>query len=343
MGQKAGNRLRAALGQTRPAAGPAKPAVEPAESGPAESGAGSVERDWRDRLTSPSVLLPLLRRSDLVPDHRLGQNFLVDGNILRKMVNLVDPREGDVIVEVGAGLGTLTRPLGKRAGRVLALEYDAYLLPVLAEVVADLGTVEVMRADVLKLEWGPLLTAARERAGESGRVQLVGNLPYYLTSPLLYEWLGQPLPWQRLVITVQKEAAERLAAEPGSKEYGSLSVLCALRGGAKVVARLAPSSFYPRPHVWSALVLMERQGELALPLAVKKVVKACFGQRRKTMVNVLVMSGLLEDREQARRLLGEAGIDPQRRPETLHPEEFVDLAARWVDISDNEPGDGGHA
>ena len=283
--------------------------------------------DWREHLAAPSVVRRLLEARGVSPRRQWGQNFLVDGNIVRKIVDYCALNRGDVVIEVGAGVGTLTRPLGRVAARVVALEVDPALASILREVVADLPSVIVQEADALRVNWADLVAEARRQTAPGGRVKLVGNLPYYLTAPLLYLWLQEPLEWDMVVVTLQKEAAERLVAGPGSKAYGPLSVLAAVRGGARLATKVSPGCFFPRPMVWSAVVVLERQGDLHLPPGLTEVLRAAFGQRRKTLINALAGSAVATDREEAAALLRQAGVDGGRRAEELGPAEFLALAA----------------
>lgn len=288
---------------------------------------GEAVPDWRDRLSSPSVLRRLLEERGVTPRRQWGQNFLIDGNILRKIVGCCDPGPSDAVIEVGAGVGTLTRPLGRLARRVVAVEVDPRLAGILREVVEDLPGVTVLEGDALRLPWRELVAEARGYAGPGGRVKLVGNLPYYLTAPLFYRWLEEPVDWDAVVVTLQKEAAERLVAGPGSGAYGALSVLAAVRGRARMEAKVSPGCFFPRPLVWSALVVVERTGGPVLPAGLVEVLRAAFGRRRKTLLNALAGSPVAADREEALGLLEQAGVDPGRRAEELGVEEFLRLAA----------------
>ncbi|MDI6893942.1 MAG: 16S rRNA (adenine(1518)-N(6)/adenine(1519)-N(6))-dimethyltransferase RsmA [Bacillota bacterium] len=287
----------------------------------------ALPSDWREHLASPSVLRRLLAQRGVSPRHQWGQNFLIDGNILRKIVEHCALHPADVVIEVGAGVGTLTRALGRAAARVVALEIDPALVGVLEEAVADLPAVTVREADALRVDWAELLVEARRQAGPGGRVKLAGNLPYYLTALLLYLWLEEPLDWDMAVVTLQKEAAERLVAGPGSRAYGALSVLAAVRGGARLVAKVSPGCFFPRPLVWSAVAVLERKGDLHLPPGLTDVLRAAFGQRRKTLLNALAGSPVAAARGEAAVLLREAGVDPGRRAEELSVSEFLALAA----------------
>ncbi|MBC7339633.1 MAG: ribosomal RNA small subunit methyltransferase A [Firmicutes bacterium] len=293
---------------------------------PALGGQG-LPADWRDHLTSPSVLRRLLAERGISPRHQWGQNFLIDGNILRKIMEYCALSPSDAVIEVGAGVGTLTRSLGRAAARVVALEIDPALVSVLEEAVAGLPAVTVREADALRVDWADLVAEARRHTGPGGRVKLVGNLPYYLTAPLLYRWLEEPLDWDMAVVTLQKEAAERLVAGPGSRVYGALSVLAAVRGGARLVAKVSPGCFFPRPLVWSAVAVMEHKGDLHLPPGLTDVLRAAFGQRRKTLLNALAGSPVAADREEAVAVLEGAGLDPGRRAEELSVSEFLTLAA----------------
>lgn len=275
-------------------------------------------------LTSLKDVDALLKRHGFQTRRALGQHLLVDRNTLVKIVAAAELTAQDTVVEIGPGIGTLTRELAAAAGRVTAVEVDARLLPVLAETLADFPNVEVLHADFLRL---PLKSFFAERATER-RCKVVANLPYYITSPLLVALLEQRHFLERIVVMVQKEVAERLVATPGTEAYGSLSVFVQWHATVETVARVSRHAFRPEPHVDSAIVRLFPRGRPPVPVADEKrlfdVVHAAFQKRRKTVANALATFPALKlTREEAIGALQRAGIDPTRRGETLSLAEFA--------------------
>jgi 16S rRNA (adenine1518-N6/adenine1519-N6)-dimethyltransferase len=262
----------------------------------------------------------LLRARGLHPVKRLGQNFLVDPVALARIVDAAGLDAGDAVVEVGAGVGNLTRLLAERAGQVLAVEVDERLVELLREEVADLPNVSVLHDDVLSVsDFGfPHL----------GYV-VVGNLPYYITSAVLRHFLeGRPRP-SRLVVTVQREVAQRVVAEPG--DMSLLAVSVQFYGRPEIVARIPAGAFYPAPQVDSAVlrIAVDPAPRLALTQGIEErsffqVVRAGFSQKRKTLRNSL-SGGLRLSRDEVEAALRRAGVDPRRRAETLGLEEWAQL------------------
>lgn len=263
----------------------------------------------------------LLRAHGLRPLKRLGQNFLVDPVALERIVAAAGLEGGDAIVEVGAGVGNLTRLLAERAGQVLAVEVDERLVELLREEVAGLPNVTVLHADVLSIsDFGfPHL----------GYV-VVGNLPYYITSAVLRHFLeGRPRP-SRLVVTVQREVAHRVVAEPD--DMSLLAVSVQFYGRPEIVARIPAGAFYPAPQVDSAVlrIAVDPAPRLALAPGIQErdffhVVRAGFSQKRKTLRNSL-SGGLRLSTDEVEAALHQAGVDPRRRAETLSLEEWAQLA-----------------
>ncbi len=270
------------------------------------------------------------------PRPTLGQHFLSDENILRRIVDALEPTTDDVVLEIGPGQGTLTRELLRRGARVIAIEKDPRLAHECGTRNAECGIerLHIVEGDALKLNWHSLLDARGATPHSAFRIphfKVIGNIPYYITTPLIDRALTPPMP-ERVVFLVQEEVADRIVAPPGSKTYGALSV------GVQVVARveklftIKPGSFRPPPKVHSALVrlrpLLEPlvdQGEIP---RLRQFVAACFGLRRKQLRNVLRS---VTGRSAALVAAGLAtlGLDPQARPEALPPEEFVRLL-RWA-------------
>ena len=250
-------------------------------------------------------VVALLEAHDLAPSRALGQNFVVDPNTIRKVVDLAAVAPGEPVVEIGAGLGSLTTALAEAGAEVTAVELDKRLVPVLREVVAD-TSVHIVEADAREVEWDDLL------AGHE-RWSLVANLPYNIATPLVADLLDFVPAIDRMLVMVQREAAERLAAPPGSKTYGIPSVKVAYWATAEVVARVSPNVFLPRPNVESALVRIVRRRSPATdadPERLFALVRAGFGQRRKMLRRSLW--GLVGPGDFAR-----AGVAPESRAEDL--------------------------
>ncbi|MEX2160510.1 MAG: 16S rRNA (adenine(1518)-N(6)/adenine(1519)-N(6))-dimethyltransferase RsmA [Anaerolineales bacterium] len=257
----------------------------------------------------------LLRQYGLRPDKRLGQNFLVDEHHLARIVEAAGVTAGDEVLEIGAGLGSLTLHLAAVAARVVAVELDRGLLPVLGQATAGLQNVELVQGDILRLD----LSDHFKTAG----FLVVANIPYYLTSNLIRHLLeGQPRPG-RLALTIQREVAERACAQPPDMSLLSLGVQ--LYGQPRIAHHIPAGAFYPAPKVDSALLLIDLYPQPRLPEekveAFFALAKAAFAQKRKTLANSLAsLPGLTKPEAEVR--LQEAGIDPRRRPQTLTLEEW---------------------
>ncbi len=295
-----------------------------------ESG-GSLQIDERvidTSLASPKAVRELMRTYEFTFRRSLGQNFLVDGNILRSIVRTADVKVDDTIVEIGAGIGTLTRALASCAGRVLAIEIDTRLHPILSETMAHYDNVELLTLDALELDWISLW-----QEYDLIQAKVVANLPYYITSPLLINLLTAELPWKSLVVMMQREVADRLVAQPATKAYGTITVLANYYSDVEICQIVPPTVFMPRPAVDSAIVkfTIGQSGVRAVDSSLLwQVIKASFAQRRKTLVNSLAAAplGNTIDKNTLRDILLDCGIDPERRAETLTTEDFVVLTNR---------------
>jgi len=282
-------------------------------------------------LASLSVVRTILDKYKFHFRRAWGQNFLVDGNIVRKIVQAAGLCADDLVVEIGPGIGTLTAALAARAGRVVAVELDRALLPVLRETMSGLDNVSVIAGDAMRVDLDRLVSDTVSGASERP-YKLVANLPYYITTPLLMRLLQQKYRIGLMVVMVQQEVAARLTAAPGGKDYGALSVAVQYYTEPEVLFRVPRTVFYPRPEVDSAVVRLKKR--FAPPVNIPDeelffaLVRGAFGQRRKTAANALAGGAALPgwsrgDWEQA---LAAAGIDPRRRGETLGLEEFAALA-----------------
>lgn len=259
----------------------------------------------------------MMDEAGLRPSRALGQNFLVDPNTAERIARLSGVRAGERVIEIGAGLGSLTVALAAAGAEVLAIEIDRHLTPLLRRSVEPLGVV-VLEADALSIDWEALL--------EGGPWRLVANLPYNIATPLLLGLLEKVPVISELFVMVQREVAERLAARPGTKAYGAATVRAAYFSTARIAGYVPPSVFVPRPKVESALLQLSRRGSPAVPESlasfeqIDRLVTAGFAERRKMLRRSL--SGLVS--EQA---FAAAGIEPTRRPEELLIEEWGALAA----------------
>lgn len=252
---------------------------------------------------------------------KFGQNFITDKNLLNSIVAQSGVKDGDTVIEIGCGAGTLTRAIAERAKRVIAFEIDTALQPVLAKTLAGVENAEVVFKDFLKVN-------LKELEREVGEYSVVANLPYYVTTPLIMKLLEESENCKSLTIMVQEEVAQRLCAKENTPDYGAITAVIALRASAEVIKRVPRTMFMPRPKVDSAVVkLTVEDGRIAVndPELYKKVVHTAFLSRRKTLENNLVNAFKLS-REQAQNLLIVCGIDLKARGETLSPEKFAVLS-----------------
>lgn len=281
-----------------------------------------------ERLATPSGAAAVLTRYGLAPRKGLGQNFLVDRNVLRQIISAARLTPDDTVIEIGPGLGVLTWALADHARTVVAVEVDAGLVRWLDRLLRERDNVRLVHADALQVDFHALL--ADHPPGPAGVYKVIANLPYYITTPLLMRFLEDALPLDSMVVMVQKEVAQRMTAAPGSKEYGALSVAVQLRADVELVGVVSPHVFFPKPAVESAVVRLSLR---PLPEVVEDeevlfaVVRAAFGQRRKTLRNALRgADGPPWSEEAVEAALAAAGVDSRRRGETLSLAEFVRVA-----------------
>ncbi len=270
----------------------------------------------------------VMKKFNLHTKKSLGQNFLTDDNILKKIVGSAGLNQSVSVIEIGPGVGALTRHLAEAAKKVLALEIDQRLLPVLKHTLKDYANVEVQHQDVLKADLHELIASSFEPGEE---IMVVANLPYYITTPILMRFLTENVPVKGLVVMVQKEVAERLDASPGQKSYGSLSIAVQYKANPSIVMTVPKTVFVPQPNVDSAVlkldVLERPRVQVSDEAFFYKVIRASFVQRRKTLLNNL-MNNLLSKNKKEDLLvaLDHVQIDPGRRGETLTIEEFAKLS-----------------
>lgn len=251
----------------------------------------------------------------------LGQNFLVDDTILDDIVNAADVHADDFIIEIGPGVGTLTRRLLGIAKKVCAVELDSKLLPILQEELKEFNNFELIHQDALKVDYNELTS-------EEKSVKVVANLPYYVTTPIISKFLTEGSNFKTLTIMIQKEVADRIAAKPSCKEYGALSLLVQYYCDVQVIRKVTPDSFIPQPKVESTIIKLIKLNVPRVKVNDEKlffaVIRDAFNMRRKTLWNALKMLKLSNENLEAAFL--QTGIDSKRRGETLSIEEFAALS-----------------
>ncbi|MDR1774442.1 MAG: 16S rRNA (adenine(1518)-N(6)/adenine(1519)-N(6))-dimethyltransferase RsmA [Clostridioides sp.] len=255
----------------------------------------------------------------------LGQNFLTDDATVDKIINGANITDEDYIIEVGPGIGTLTHEMSKRAKKVVAIEIDKKLIPILEDTLSECENAEVVNADIMKLNIKELI----DEKFQGNKVKLVANLPYYITTPIVMKFLEENIPVTDIVVMVQKEVAQRINAVPSTKDFGALSVAVQYYCDTDIVAKVPRHMFYPQPNVDSIVIGLRvrpyKKYQVENEDMFFAVVKASFGQRRKTLLNSLSSMGVL-DKETIRKILAKVEIQETRRGETLSLEEFAKLS-----------------
>ncbi|KAB2489579.1 16S rRNA (adenine(1518)-N(6)/adenine(1519)-N(6))-dimethyltransferase RsmA [Priestia endophytica] len=280
-------------------------------------------------IATPSRTNEILKKYGFTFKKSLGQNFLIDPNILTSIVRYAELGDKKGAIEIGPGIGALTEHLARTAKKVVAFEIDQRLLPILDETLAPYDNVEVLNQDVLKAD---LKSVLEEQFAGIEDIMVVANLPYYVTTPILMKLLEEELPLEGIVVMLQKEVGDRISAKPGTKSYGSLSVAIQYYSEPETVMTVPKTVFNPQPNVDSSVIRLKMRKTPPVKLDDSAyfftVVRACFGQRRKTILNNLTNN--LEDGKKYKKEIEEAlqstNIDPKRRGETLTIEEFALLS-----------------
>ena len=251
----------------------------------------------------------------------LGQNFLIDDSVLDDVVDGADVDAEDFIIEIGPGVGTLTRELLKRAKRVCAIELDDQLLPILEDELKEFSNFELIHKDALKVDYNELI-------GEEKSVKLVANLPYYLTTPIIVNLLTKGYNFKSLTIMIQKEVAQRIDSQPNCKAYGAFSILVQYYCDTEILRLVPPSAFLPEPKVESMVIRLDRLSEPKVKVKDEAlffaIVRKSFNMRRKILLNSIKDIGI--DKEELQKCFERANIDPKRRGETLSLQEFANLS-----------------
>ena len=279
-----------------------------------------------EKLSNPQRTIEVIKKYEFCFQKKFGQNFLIDGHVLDKIIAGAGVTKDDMVLEIGPGIGTMTQYLAEAAGKVVAVEIDRNLLPILQETLADYDNVKVIHADVLSLDLEKLVQ--EENGGRP--IKVVANLPYYITKPIIMALFEQHVPLANVTVMVQKEVAARMKSGPGSKDYGALSLAVQYYAEPYIVANVPCNCFMPRPNVDSAVIRLTRYEEP--PVQVKdekmlfKIIRASFNQRRKTLQNGLNNSSELNfTKDQIAAAIAEAGFSPSVRGEALTLEQFAKL------------------
>lgn len=276
----------------------------------------------------PARTIGILKKYDLMPRKKFGQNFLIDGHVIEKIIDAAGVTEDDCVLEIGPGIGTMTRHLCARARKVIAIEIDRDLVKILKEdILKDCTNLTIINEDVLKVDIEELV-----RTENGGRpVKVVANLPYYITTPIIMGLFEKNVPMESMTLMVQKEVAQRMCAKPGTKDYGALTVAVSYYSECYLAANVPMNCFMPRPDVMSAVVRLTVLPQA--PVTVKDrgkmfaIVKAAFGQRRKTLQNALMNAqGISCTKEDVANALESMGLSPLARGEVLSLEQFARIS-----------------
>ena len=285
-----------------------------------------------NKLVDPKKTIETIQKYQFAFQKRFGQNFLIDSHVLDKIVNAAGITKEDCVLEIGPGIGTMTQYLAEHAGRVVAVEIDTNLLPILAETLKDYSNVTVINEDILKVDMNSLV----EEYNNGRPIKVVANLPYYITTPIIMGLFESNVPIENITVMVQKEVADRMQVGPGSKDYVALSLAVQYYASPYIVANVPPNCFIPRPNVGSAVIRLTRYQEP--PVQVKdaklmfRLIRASFNQRRKTLQNGLNNSPELSfSKEEIAAVIESLGLPAAVRGEALTLEQFAALANAFTE------------
>lgn len=278
-------------------------------------------------LGNPKNTIEILQKYHFVVQKKYGQNFLIDGNILDKIVESAQITKEDCVVEIGPGIGTMTQYLAEAAKEVIAVEIDKFLIPILEDTLSGYDNVTVLNEDILKVDMNKLVWEKNQ-----GRpIKVVANLPYYITTPIIMGLFESKVPLHSITIMVQKEVADRMQVGPGTKDYGALSLAVQFYAKPTIVANVPPTCFMPQPKVGSAVICLEKYEkppvQVENELFFFKIIRASFNQRRKTLVNgIQNASNLQVTKEMVMAALLEMELSPTIRGEALTLEQFARIS-----------------
>lgn len=278
-------------------------------------------------LGNPKNTIEIIQKYEFAFQKKFGQNFLIDTHVLDKIIRAAGVTGDDMVLEIGPGIGTMTQYLAEAAGKVVAVEIDTNLIPILSETLADYDNVVVLNADVLRVD----IKELAEKYNGGRPIKVVANLPYYITTPIIMGLFEGDVPIDNITVMVQKEVADRMQVGPGSKDYGALSLAVQYYAEPYIVANVPPNCFIPRPNVGSAVIRLTRHKEPPVkvqdPALMFKLIRASFNQRRKTLQNGLNNSPEISfSKEQIAAGIESLGVSPTIRGEALTLEQFAELA-----------------
>lgn len=277
-------------------------------------------------LGDPKKTIEIIQKYEFNFQKKFGQNFLIDTHVLEKIIRSAEITKEDFILEIGPGIGTMTQYLCESARKVVAVEIDGSLIPILKETLKDYENITVIHADILKLDLNHIVE--KENGGKP--IKIVANLPYYITTPIIMELFEKNVPIESITIMVQKEVAERMVAQPGKKDYGALSLAVQYYASPYLVANVPQNCFIPRPKIGSAVIKLTRYEEPPVKVADKdlmfRIIRASFNQRRKTLLNGLKNSSeLFFEKAQILSAIAKLGKPETIRGEALTLQEFSEL------------------
>ena len=289
-----------------------------------------------EKLSNPKETIQVLQKHEFQFKKKFGQNFLIDPHVLDKIVDAAQITKDDFVLEIGPGIGTLTQYLCENARQVLAVEIDDKLIPILKETLQPYDNVEVLYGDILKQD----IQQIADTYNDGKPIKVVANLPYYITTPIIMELFESHVPLANVTVMVQKEVADRMKAEPGTKDYGALSLAVQYYAKPYIAAFVPPNCFMPRPNVGSAVIRLDCLARVPVEVHNEKLmfrlIRASFNQRRKTLQNGIANSAELSfTKEQAARAIEQAGFDVRIRGEKLGLEEFARLADELERMTEN--------
>lgn len=281
-----------------------------------------------EKLSNPKKTIEVIQKYQFDFQKKFGQNFLIDGRVLEKIMDAADIGTEDFVLEIGPGIGTMTQYLAERARQVMAVEIDRNLIPILSETLSAYDNVEILNADILKIDLRKIV----EEKNQGQPIKVVANLPYYITTPIIMELFESEIPVDNITVMVQKEVADRMQAQPGTKDYGALSLAVQFYAEPYIAANVPPNCFMPRPKVGSAVIRLTRHKNPPVEVKNKKLlfqlIRASFNQRRKTLQNgIKNFSGLSFSKEEVAKALEQIGVSPTIRGEALSLEQFAELCS----------------
>lgn len=280
-------------------------------------------------LSSSKITAEIIKKYGFKMTKSLGQNFLINENILDKIIESADISSDDVVLEIGTGIGTLTQRLCENAKKVIAVEIDKNLIPILNETLSDYDNITIINKDILKTD----INEELKNLSVNQKIKLVANLPYYITTPIIMKVLEDKVNVDCMVLMLQKEVADRMNATPSTKDYGSLSIAVQYYCDTDIVCKVPKSSFIPEPNVDSLVLKLvvneKRKVEINDEELFFKIVRGSFSKRRKTILNSLSNYEDLGDKDKIQKLLEISEIDAKRRGETLSIYEFANLAKNY--------------